>query len=282
MRLMCMFIYGLRDMIMQRQFREMTPVSFMFLELPRELQEHIYDKLEIDDRNALNQALPYSLQINKTIHTCKSMDRQLSAVWGVFKKKKPDPIPHRLFQFMYSNRDDPTIRRIAKDNDIRFDVKEKHELYDHVIQIELTDLIQRGNVAAFLRYLLYHVSSLSYKMIEAIGRVVGMHGSPAIFEAFRGLPQVEEHKDALFKRIIFNAVNYENTSLLVHMTTHTCCEVVKGLEYIRNPQISRIFAMSPEKVRLLLQYCDLSTDAKNAILEEAIDTFSVEVMMMLT
>lgn len=90
----------------------------MFLDLPIELQHKIYDELEIEERMKLNSVLTSERRIKQTTKTNEKLDKELAMVAYLFKKKKvkPNTMSHKLQTFITSNKDDPTVQRLLRED----------------------------------------------------------------------------------------------------------------------------------------------------------------------
>ena len=115
--------------------------SFPFLDLPRFLQEGIYDLLLIEDRIMLNAALPRDSKIIKTKNTDVIKDRYLAVIRYKTKVQQTTRTPVVLSpqqsKFVKENRCDPTIREFIKtmkitnlSNDINLTLP--NELLSHI------------------------------------------------------------------------------------------------------------------------------------------------------
>ena len=89
------------------------------LELPPELLHEVYDRLEVDDRLALNRALPPRRRVLRTSRTTVQDDRALYAISRALKRvpaeRRGQLVGARgpLRRFLLSHASDPTVRAIA-------------------------------------------------------------------------------------------------------------------------------------------------------------------------
>ena len=86
-----------------------------FLDLTRDVQCLIYDRMDIAARFKLNTALPRRHVITKTLHTDTKKDRRIALVAHLFEKQPPSSskdIPNGFLKMMRDYADDPTIKRL--------------------------------------------------------------------------------------------------------------------------------------------------------------------------
>jgi len=87
----------------------------MFLQLPKEIQCNIYDRLCADDRVRLNMALPRNEKIRRTLKMTNDRNRKLGLVSYMLKKKRPEKLSAFMTKFILENKDDPTFQEVYKE-----------------------------------------------------------------------------------------------------------------------------------------------------------------------
>jgi len=90
----------------------------MFLDLPSNCKELVYDKLHVRDRIALNMALPRSERIVRTAKTCAVVDKRLAIVAKVVKRQPNVKIGARVLEFLTRHRDDPTVLELVREKQV--------------------------------------------------------------------------------------------------------------------------------------------------------------------
>ena len=93
----------------------------MLLNLPTDVLHDVYDRLEVDDRMALNEALPRARRITRTRRTTSDLDRQLHSVSRGLKRvprSRREQLmgpggPRALRAFLNRHADDPTVSSLT-------------------------------------------------------------------------------------------------------------------------------------------------------------------------
>lgn len=239
----------------------------MFLELPTEIQHTIYDKLVIDDRIALNKALPKKKRIVQTINTCKQKDKRLYIIKQVFKKHKvsAEDISGKLYDFLCENRDDPSIQCILDEN----------------TELKLKSINNNVNSLSFILWKVgkqkdvcvevEKATELTPKDFKKILEIAAKHCSPTYWDNLIGL---EKMKQALATMqvdsgLIFNMINYENMELLKHVVSiqHEHDFLQHSLEDMRRPFYVSCFYL-PRSIHMLLDYVHIPVSVQEEMVKE--------------
>lgn len=224
----------------------------MFLELPSEVQHIVYDKLIIDDRIALNKALPIKNRIVKTTKTCKQKDKKLHILKHVFKKHKvsSSDISLKLYDFLCENRDDPSIQCMLDENT---DLKMKN-ITNEVSN--LSSILSKVDKKEDVCEVIQKATDLKFKDYKTILEHAVKHCSPEYWDTLIGLEKIKEviPKLSIDVGLIFNMINYVNKDLLKHVVSiqHEHPFLQYSLEKMRLQPYISIF-VEPTAIQMLLE-----------------------------
>lgn len=226
----------------------------MFLDLPTEIQGLVYDKLMIEDRIALNKAVPLKKRRYKT---CKQKDAKLHVLLHVFKKHRvaAKDISGKLYGFLCENADDPTIKHIFQDNP-EFNPKNDPKSINRISLI-LAKMQKNEHVHKEIEDALELTAVDIKTMLEHAAK----HCLPEYWKALCGIKKIKEEMRTLKGNfvVIFNMINYHNIELLKHVVSiqDDYPFLQRSLEEMRLPHYASIFSYTKD-IEILLEHVHLS------------------------
>lgn len=252
----------------------------MFLELPRELQEAVYDKLSVRDRINLNLALPKAHTIKKTIRTDAAKDKRLGIAWYYVTKKKPAHLPRYMQYWMERHSDDPTIQGIIEDIKKKLletqDMSQKELAQHAAAMLELENDIRNDSVDVS-RAQLYPIREvLSYQDNQQLLGLLAAHGTPRVLDKMIEIPVTQSILADLFsgKDVLFTFVNSmrSNDDALKHILANKEKFGIRDehIEYITQPHLVKIF-ISFTSVKAIMENFIIPMDVKKQCLEKYIE-----------
>jgi hypothetical protein len=245
----------------------------MFLDLPTDIQENIYDLLNIKDRINLNASLPKKKQIKKTIKTNAQNDKKLGLVYYFFKKKKKINVNSNIYSFIQNNHNDPTcseiISNLSLKNNIIYPITLQihKELNANIVSYDtfdkIPDNIDECCIQNFRNIILYSnkVSSESFnKMIKHPSSLKLLKRLTAKYDLF------------------FDLINQccENTLIEILKNKEILEITEEQFSYIKTDTIAVIFS---RKIccNLLIKYFNISYHIQQKWLEKSIEECNLEV-----
>ena len=248
----------------------------MFLHLPAELREDIYDRLHIKDKTKLNMALPRQCRISKTIKTNPQRDMQIKMSYYFFKKRKDKlSFSSNIFQFINNNTDDTTCKEILQDllpngsfenNELKSSMilhQIEQEFSENIVTIEVFEQIGSDHDIVKLREIIIHAKNIS---LDSLQKLIDNPSSLNILKR-------------VFSEycILFTLVNHSNEKLLKYVVDNRDVLGVRDnqFEYICQKNIATIFERKNE-IELMLKYIHIPYDVQQVWLEKAIERFDTK------
>lgn len=260
-----------------------------FLDLPPEVIGHVYDFLEIQERAALNAALPKDFKVRTTLKTDAKQDAGIRAIARYMKlpsnagKRYSDLVGKvRAFVADCSMLEDPTITRLfpdaprpakdAKDaKDAPYTKNKKKTLHHRMIKA-----IEGGDVEAITSLAAEFKSPDDVTDISELERTISGSGPVAFatllslgFLDLVGLP---------INDVVFSALSMQNKPLLMYVGADPRFE--QAVDYITKPRIIGIFASTTrdeKTIDIALRAFGprISAEARRVILDMAIENMNL-------
>lgn len=251
----------------------------MFLNLPVEIQNTVYDNLDIKHRAKLNMALPRTHTITHTLKTNPDKDKKLRYLSYMIEKKKythSNQLSRKCMEFISENQDDPTIKNICKDLNIVFNP-------DTSVMALITD-ITNNHVSPNTTYTIPEDTNLTH-----IQYVIAAFATPSTFDTLywrnpTTSPVISEKllkKRQADRSFFFELVNYCNSDLLKHLIARYAEEewLVFGINYLKD--ISQLFFFLGS-IKCLCEIVKIPEEKKKQLLQSAIDQMDTEVADYMT
>lgn len=235
--------------------------------LPLDIQENIYKRLDPNDRVKLRLVLP---KTSNKIYKPK-IERKLAVVNNYINKnkthikEKTKLIPLKILSFIKDNQDDYFIKKLGNDIDIYNENKDENKDINNFL-----DDIQKRQIKDVFKY--KFVNSQIEKSNKLILEKIIIYANIEIFQELYKHPDIigifnNEYNVEIF---IFGLINIQNTELLEYIMTSDKYEWINvGKIYINNPYICSIFSSNINKIKEIFKYFDISLNSKLAILESA-------------
>lgn len=254
----------------------MPPVKRL-VDLPRELLELVYDRLEVADRIRLNMSLPKGFAVTKTTRTSTSNDTKLAVVCMFLKRRahllgslevKVEDMSPVMCKFFRNNLQDPTMIRIAN---------EMPQVVPALLPMRGRWLFDLVNVIQQKRPVdAEKIAWADFEdTIEDVVQAVIVNGTPDMFDGFMAYKNCfQAHVLQHFSSFVFGLVNYGNNSLLSHlmqMGEHTDFSVLiqASRAYLTRFKLLNIFIMSEGKVKSIVECVGVEMSVLQELLEEA-------------
>jgi hypothetical protein len=236
----------------------------------------VYALLGPCDRNALRRSLPP--QMLRRLSWPLIHDQQLLSLDYAFQHGLvDDALSPTVFRFLAKHARDPAVMAMARRHGLELDgavgAKGKEcGAVDNLLACIRLDAV----TPADLELLTYadmedHVSF--FKLVMELCR-----SKPATFDAVLADARVsrafdEPRHSHLWINFLGHVVNALNEPLLTHVLGLPIRFVGSALQHLRKPETARLFADRADMVGLLLKHCDLSPDARAAIMRAAVNTY---------
>jgi hypothetical protein len=250
----------------------------MFLNLPREIQEAVYDKLEIRDRVTLNIALPKTHTIKKTTRTDSVKDKRLGIAWYYFKKRKPSVVPRYINELLLRYHDDPTAQDILnglkqqQQNNISTTTNTQDAMVKQMSALTQLESDIVGKTVDASRVHLYPCVPLDTTAKQRLLEAVATHSTPAILDKMIGIPVTHGILLAIFSQThsLFTIINQGTKELMKHILAKQKALGITSaqLEYV--PQTLKLFCrLAP--IKTIMEHFVVSVDIKKKALEYYIE-----------
>jgi hypothetical protein len=239
----------------------------MFLDLPIELQEKIYDNLEITDRVNLNIALPRNSKIIKTTKTNKEKDKRIGLLNYYFKKKNKIIPRSKIYDFVLNNKDDPTCKiiynsftteNVNEKNNILL-LKFEEELKDNKISNETLEELSSKN---------YIITDIMINIFMKLS-VVSIDTHVKLLNNAFGLKlyNILSINNSLFYYLII----YENENLLKFMIDKKDILELRIALFNNVKSTNLEYYYNINHINLLIKYFDIEYIYLQRILEKSIE-----------
>lgn len=226
--------------------------AFNYMDLPIEIKEHVYNKLDVFDRAKLAMVLPktekarFRKYINRT-------DKLLGVLTRSIQKSRVNELSPMMREFLKKQCDhrDPTLEHLRQHFPREIgELMQKGE----GANLSLYDIITNGTITeADIRERLTERIDIAreWNLSSAI-----YQATPEVFDVLMLHPDIREYVTQYDAAIlIFNMFNYVNEPLLIHILEHGTekygMNIPVMLNYIRGK--THLFGKT-ERIRLLLKY----------------------------
>lgn len=255
---------------------------FLFEDLPTDLQEAIYDKLHITDRQTLNSVLHPKRRITKTIHTNQKKDKTLAALHAIFKKERNvnvSRIPDRIVHFIEEHSEDATIRQIIGSR--HFSLFNKNNPYWQLA------VFKHKMKHALVDDDIVRIMPILHDKKDAFSDVVKVmnHITPQAFDTLMGNEHIRQFmNDDIYAHdiqcMMFCVINHNNSALLDHILDKYRNEpfACTAMAYLQQPRILSILWRGGTS-NTWQKHFTISHEVKRAILERAIENFDIDIIM---
>ena len=214
------FVIIFKDLL--RYLKYSNIYNKMFLLLPKNCQELIYENLDIIDRINLNNALPKDNKINKTINTNKESNKNILIISKLIKKNKINKNKKslKIVNFIKNNISDPIVKNIAKLLDINIDNNNNNNLNnDNIIDIEklknhiINDIFDENFIQSILNNMSLDVYKRKHYSYD-IEYLLCLYLKPMNFYNYFNI-----FKNCIIdnKIFTFNCLNYGNYELFTYI-----------------------------------------------------------------
>lgn len=240
----------------------------MFTELPRGVQEKIFDSLHVKDRAKLNMALPKPLKFTKTIKTSKDVDKKLGVIANAFKKNRIKRVNGQLKSFLLKiNEDDPTIQDIVQQ------FPELKPLYKTKTSSSIIEQIRENNIQDL-------DDITNEELNDEIYTTIVKHANVATFQALHDHKKTKafiQLKCIDTPHFCLDLIFYSNTNLLEYMLSHEPYNMNKDkvLKYIVSMDLLKLLLMSFNR-EVFLKYFDVSKDLLENVYVNFIEEMNIE------
>lgn len=252
----------------------------MFLELPKDIQEKIYDMMHIKDRVNLNKALPTTDKITRTIKTNQQKDNKLRMTYYFFKKRKNKiSIKNKIYHFIIKNIEDPTCQDIMNElfppsnlsiqNTVELNpifYKIEQELMNNIISEELFNKLPENvtyDNVSFLKDIIIKTNDFTVDS----------------FKKMLAYPSALKVLKLIFSdnNIIFTIINYEKDAILELVLEYQDILGIKQsqINYVKRFEIATLFERKI-CIEIMIKHLQISYEIQQAWLECAIQNCNVE------
>lgn len=251
----------------------------MFLELPYDLQENIYHRLDAKNRIKMRIALPKATKLYNSLR-----EKKLAVTSNYIRKHRNELIAKRksmspsIIEFLKSHESEPYIKQYCDEFNIHKDLE---------IDCVLSD-IKNNQVKIDHKYTIIPVNARS--MSDALA----MYGTS---ETFLNLYKNQSTRTPLmtliksdydFNSFMFGLFNYKNEGLIQYILQGDY-EFKEEIEpfvstaksYVESPSIASIFASSCKTMQLIIKYLHPSKSTLDYILDKAEESFNIDTCMLL-
>ena len=263
------------------------------IELPRDVQETIFDLLPPNDRLNLNLAVPKNNAFHKTIKTSQVHNKKLGVITYLLKKKKIKTLPPAIIQFLLENAKDPYAQLLLDKMAVKLDIKVSKYNNTQFAQIDIlkneiaANKLSDKSIAMFenARDDLY--LSQMKSVIDVIIHSCTPHTFQVLMENEHARNFVKCHMFDTRDNIFFTLINMHNEELLKYITSnyHLWPDVnwEEKLQYIQDPSIARIFlgGYGPSRIpqiRMLVECVHLPYSVQQLLLEISIQNLYMDVV----
>lgn len=243
----------------------------MFTDLPRDIQENIFQRLKPEDRIKMKLALPKTSNLYN-----KNKDKKLAVVSNYFKKNrtnilnKKEYISPLIIEFMNKYKTDHLVQKYRDE----FGIKDK-------IDPDNCDIVIAINNNLFSEDIEYKWSN-PCNIIKAFY----IKGTPQLFIKLYNNKSIKDHFIAYLKSymdsILFNIIVYENDDL-INFIIHGDYEFKNILqEYIDSSIIwnseSNILTIfyTKKQTQMVLKYFQISSDTLSKMIANAENNLNVD------
>jgi len=265
----------------------------MFLTLPRDLQEAIFDLLSPRDRIRLNCAIPKDSEIVKTTLTDKAVTKQLGVISYFIEKTNPNKLSSVTNVFLMANARDPealvVLRSVYPDsaliNSWYPDANLKCPVMIHVEQLKkelLSGNVTDGSFEVF-KMLLVGQDEVNPACKEIVDTITC--ANPETFDKL----VANEHANNFIKRFWFNIhenmffglINTNREPLLRYITGNLDfwpdVDWHSRMEYVRSDTIVKIFADGGrvDAIKMIIEYISLPYVSQQRALRIAIENMKM-------
>jgi hypothetical protein len=249
----------------------------MFLQLPKEIQEVIYDKLHVRDRVMLNVALPKEARIKRTIRTDKLRDKQIGMTWHYIMKRKPARLSASMRMFLETHKQDPTVQELIMQNksaaptaisahDAAFDLLDD-DLNKNSIQF---DQLHRYPTAWSLTYMqkCHLCNHIAYRI--TVPTMQAMIANEQTLQLLRGIIRGVEN-------LFFNLINVRNEPVLEYILRHQIeLEITDAQKrYVTRAETIAILCQ-PKQLAITFKHFDVPPSVKIQALERMMERCAFE------
>jgi hypothetical protein len=260
----------------------------MFLNLPSDIQENIYDRLHIKDRVKLNIALPRKDRITRTIKTNQKKDKELGMAYYFFKKRKDKVnVMSSIYRFVKKNIDDPTCGDILKDlhqktvenkqteeagesnQDINISMiisQIEEELENNNMPLNLFDKLPENIEYRHCSYLQDIILRSNRFSVDKIRQLINYPSALKLLRlVFSGYD------------IIFTIINYRDEGVLREVLENRDLLGITDsqIDYVRRKEIATIFDRK-NCIEMIVKHIHVSYDVQQAWLEKALERCNIE------
>ncbi len=209
-----------------------------FLDLPKNVQEKVFEGLHVNDRVRFNIALPRHQKFKETTHTNNIKDKKLGVLVKSLKTRKVTTLSPAIMCFLSTvSKDDPTIKDICDmfpETNHVFDSKSKYseELLHHKIHKHL--LISNADIDAIMNYNSCDIlNALKVTSVEIFDSIYNHVKGKEFFERY-----IFSANENSFNMFIFSVICHGNVSLLEHILEkiNVYGQTLKGVEEYMNTE----------------------------------------------
>lgn len=258
--------------------------------LPFDIQENIYRRLCPKER--VKMKLVFSK--NDTVIGKPNIDKKLAVVTNYIAKnkkqilKKTKKISQAFILFFNDNQDDHYIKNLGLEIGIDFRIEKKNDLL-------LNDII-KNKINKNIKIYSYIEPSYEYKklLLNTISKSSTVETFKIIYN-FKMIKSIFndnndnittlylEKYSAYIEMFIFGLVNYNNKDLLEYISTNNEYNnwFKIGKKYIQCPFVGKLFSQNIDKIKLLINFCELSENTIQEILNEAEENLYVDTALLL-
>lgn len=258
---------------------------FPFLDLPRSVQELVYDKLQIEDRIMLNAAVAKHTSFRKTLKTDVMKDKYLSIIRYKTKvqrsKRAPVILTALQMKFVDENKRDPTIRRFLRESTF----EKLSVAMDLAIPPVLLKHIRSNSVSPTLTYPFDYDKMTNNDVTTVLGVICDFATPATVIALYRNVSTTNIAKFTLFggelalQRFSVALLNAGNSELFEYVINGCRPEfnIFTGgtKEYLAQAANNR-FHNNAVARRLLLKHVPLSAATKRKMLESVMNNMDTE------
>jgi hypothetical protein len=258
--------------------------------LPFDIQENIYRRLCPKER--VKMKLVFSK--NDTVIGKPNIDKKLAVVTNYIAKnkkqilKKTKKISQAFILFFNDNQDDHYIKKLGLEIGIDFGIEKKNDL--------LLNDIRKNKINKNIKIYSYIEPSYEYKqlLLNTISKSSTVETFKIIynFEMIKSIfndnndnitTLYSEKYSVYIEMFIFGLVNYNNKDLLEYISTNNEYNnwFKIGKTYLQLPFVGKLFSQNVDKIKLLINFCELSENTIQEILNEAEENLYTDTALLL-
>ena len=253
----------------------------MFLELPYDLQENIYQRLDAKNRTKMRLALPKRTKLYNG-----TREKKLAVASNYIREHRNDLAAKRksmslaIVEFLKAHGSEAYVKQYCDEFNIHPDTE---------IECIITD-IKKNNVKTDHEYEFHQNLYSSRNMSD----VLAMYGKSETFLNLHKNKTTRAHLMSMirceheFNSFMFALLNYKNEGLLKFIIQddydfkeeiEQCISIAKS--YVTRPSIASIFTSSCKSLKLIIDYLQPPKSTLDYVLDSAEESFQIDTCMML-